>query len=148
MLSIPIFRIGKQVLGAAPILNQDRRPAAPHFAAEHAQFRLLLKLLEHARHGPSNGPPLVRLPDRVDAHADEEDDEAAVELSKEAFAMNHGVRGLEKMANRLAHGHEKAAYSDDDIDPLGSVCFCGLDRGKLDLCTVETRLRLDFDGHD
>jgi hypothetical protein len=50
-----------------------------------AGFRPLLELTQHLRHREEDGQPLPRLPELVDAHADQEDDESAFDLRRHAL---------------------------------------------------------------
>src|SRR5215217_1229821 len=87
-------RIGLQVLEGAPELDEHRSPWAPEIAAgaKEPGFRRLLELTQHLRHRKEDGQPLPRLPELVDPHADEEDDEGALDLRCHALVdeLCHG----------------------------------------------------------
>src|SRR5215217_1871265 len=79
-------RIGLQVLEGAPEPDEHRAPWASEIFAgtKEPGFRPLLELTQHPRHR-EDGEPLPRLPDLVDPHADQEDDESAVYLRRHAL---------------------------------------------------------------
>ena len=62
---------------------------------EKAGFRLPLKLGDHARHRHEDRPPFADPPQRVDAHAYQEEDDRTVDLGREAAGENvHGTLQL------------------------------------------------------
>src|SRR5215203_6791189 len=91
-------RIGLQVLEGAPELDEHRSPWASEISAgtKEPGFRSLLELTQHLRHREEDGQPLPRLPELVDPHADQEDDEGAVDLSRHA------------LVNDLCHGDARS----------------------------------------
>jgi hypothetical protein len=52
--------------------------------------RLAAEFLEHARHGQEHWQPFMNLPWLVDAHADDEHHEVAVDLRAHAFGKQAG----------------------------------------------------------
>src|SRR5215218_10256557 len=87
-------RIGLQVLKGAPELDEHRSPwASVIFAGtKEPGFRPLPELTQHPRHREEDGQPLPRLPELVDPHADQEDNESALDLRRHA------------LVNDLCHG--------------------------------------------
>src|SRR5204862_340259 len=77
---VRVARVAIEVLERAPELHQRR--AAVHEAelgAEEAGLRVGLKLLHHGPHGAEDHERPPQLPRPVEAHADEEDDEVALD---------------------------------------------------------------------
>ena len=48
---------------------------------------------QHRRQSPGHGQPFVDLPDLVDAHADQEDDDFALHLGRDSFSADFGHAG-------------------------------------------------------
>src|SRR5215216_5760743 len=87
-------RIGLEVLEGAPELDEHRSPWASEIAAgtKEPGSRAMLELPQHPRHREEDGQPLPRLPELVDPHADQEDDEGALDLRRHAL-VNDLCRG-------------------------------------------------------
>jgi hypothetical protein len=56
---------------------------------QEAELGLAMQLREHPGHGAHDRQPLVDGQRPVDAHADEEDDEVAVQVCREALRVDH-----------------------------------------------------------
>jgi hypothetical protein len=72
-----------QVLEAAPVLHHHRAAVEQAgVGAEQPLAGVVVKVAQHPRHPDVDRPPLLDLPRPVEPHADEEDDEVAVELRR------------------------------------------------------------------
>jgi hypothetical protein len=56
---------------------------------QETQFGLHAQFPDHARHGARDGQPFVDFEGLVDAHADQKDDEVAVDIGGQSFAVDH-----------------------------------------------------------
>jgi len=78
MVMIVTAGVGLKVLEGTPVLNEQE--AALNVAQETA-LGMFVELLEHARHGEKYRQPFMDFPEFVDPHADDEDNEVALDFS-------------------------------------------------------------------
>src|SRR5919198_3717058 len=94
MGDVAVARVALEVLEGAPVLDQHRSPRAGEVpaGAKEPGFGSLFQLAEHPRHGDEHRQPLPDLPELVDPHADQEDHEGTVYLSRHALVddQRHG----------------------------------------------------------
>src|SRR3954451_6206269 len=77
---VRVARVAVELLERAPELHERRASVHPtELGAEEAGLRVGLELLHHGRHGAEDHERPPQLPRPVEAHADEEDDEVALE---------------------------------------------------------------------
>jgi hypothetical protein len=84
-----------QLIERAPVLEQHRpAQSEQELRAEKALLRVGLELAQHGWHGRQRGQPAPDLPELVDAHADEEDDERPIDVGGIATSedTSHGGR--------------------------------------------------------
>lgn len=77
--------VREQLVHRAPVLHQDQCACEPHLGVQKSERGLPLELPDHARHRRGDGKPSVDERRPVDPHADEENDEVAVERGREAL---------------------------------------------------------------
>jgi len=88
-LGVPGVRL--QHVERLPVLDQYGCPKPdPRPRRQQAALGVGFEFAEHPRHGEQHREPLVNLPQRVDPHADQEDDEVAVHLRSHAFGDDAG----------------------------------------------------------
>jgi hypothetical protein len=76
------------------------RETPGYFLARRPRFRPLLELTQHPRHREEDGQPTPRLPELVDPHADQEDDEGAFDLRRHT-PVNDLCHGDALPSNRI-----------------------------------------------
>ena len=81
MLLVLTARVRFEMLERSPVLNDDLHSED---VPEETALRTFLELANHRLHREKHRQPFVDLPRLVDPHADQEDDEIAVELSRHA----------------------------------------------------------------
>src|SRR5688572_11037447 len=75
---------------------------------QEPQLRPGIEFLQHAWHRGRNWQPLVDQQWLINAHADQENDEVALEARRESTAMNHGLQPKGMPKNRAMSGAHTA----------------------------------------
>lgn len=80
VLGIASVRVGKQMIEAAPVLDEiNSTPDNTVLGREEAERWVGVELANHRWHGTQSGEPFMRSMQPVNTHADEEDDEGTVD---------------------------------------------------------------------
>ena len=90
LVMIVVAGVGFKVLEGTPVLHEQE--AALDVAQETA-LGMFFELLEHAGHGEKYRQPFMDFPEFVDSHADDEDNEVALEFSGHSCGndISHGT---------------------------------------------------------
>lgn len=126
--------VGEEVVEAAPVLDEvDSAPDDAVLGGEEAERGVGGELADHGRHGLEGGPPFMRGQQAVDAYADEEDDEGAVDAG--------GVTAFEDGGHsrrRIPWGERGCGRSEGSVGSFVTDHFCGN-------CALTTRLELKLE---
>jgi len=108
VLPLVAARVRLELLERPPVLHDDPRP---EYRAEKSRVRPRLQLLHHPRHGQEHRQPLVNLPELVDAHADQEDDEIALDVGRHPLGIDagHGSSDVRCLACALQAASRESA---------------------------------------